>query len=74
MGRDVEQIVRDLVEIGIGLVKDAKKKDVEAKAHLAAEERLLDALVGAGSSSGTRDSFRKKLRAGDLDDKESRSN
>ena len=50
VGRDVEQIVRDLVEIGIGLVKDAKKKDVEAKAHVAAEERLLDALVGAGSS------------------------
>jgi len=70
VGRDVEQIVRDLVEIGIGLVKDAKKRDVEAKAHMAAEERLLDALVGGGSSAGTRESFRKKLRAGDLDDKE----
>ena len=70
VGRDVEQIVRALVEIGIGLVKEAKKKDVEARAHLAAEERLLDALVGEKSSPATRDAFRKRLRAGELDDKE----
>jgi len=70
VGRDVEQIIRDLLEVGIALVKAAKSKDVEAKAHLAAEERILDALVGAGSSSVTRESFRKKLRSGDLDEKE----
>jgi ATP-dependent HslUV protease ATP-binding subunit HslU len=70
VGRDVEQIVRDLVEIGIGLVKDERRKQVEAKANLAAEERVLDALVGATSSAATRDSFRRKLRAGELDDKE----
>ncbi len=70
VGRDVEQIIRDLMEIALGLVKDEKRKDVEARAELAAEERLLDALVGAASSAATRDSFRKKLRAGELDDKE----
>ena len=70
VGRDVEQIIRDLVEIGIALVKDRKRKDIEAKAQLAAEERVVDALVGASASSATRDAFRKKLRAGDLDDKE----
>ncbi len=70
VGRDVEQIIRDLLEVGIALVKAAKSKDVEAKAHLAAEERILDALVGAGSSSATRESFRKKLRSGELDEKE----
>ena len=70
VGRDVEQIVRDLLEVGIGLVRAQKRKDVEAKAHVAAEERVLDALVGASASPSTRDSFRKKLRAGELDDKE----
>jgi ATP-dependent HslUV protease ATP-binding subunit HslU len=70
VGRDVEQIVRDLVEVGIGLVKEERRKQVEAKAHLAAEERVLDALVGATSSAATRDSFRKKLRANELDQKE----
>jgi ATP-dependent HslUV protease ATP-binding subunit HslU len=70
VGRDVEQIVRDLVEVGIGLVKEERRKQVEAKAHLAAEERVLDALVGATSSAATRDSFRKKLRANELDHKE----
>jgi ATP-dependent HslUV protease ATP-binding subunit HslU len=70
VGRDVEQIVRDLVEVGIGLVKDAKRRDVAAKAQLAAEERVLDALVGATASATTRDSFRRKLRNNELDDKE----
>src|ERR1700709_831101 len=62
VGRDVEQIVRDLVEIGISLVKARKRRDIEAKAELAAEERVLDALVGATSSVATRESFRRKLR------------
>ncbi|MDF2617722.1 MAG: heat shock protein HslVU, ATPase subunit HslU [Xanthobacteraceae bacterium] len=70
VGRDVEQIVRDLVEVGIGLVREVRRKGVEAKAHLAAEERVLDALVGTTASAGTRESFRKKLRDGLLDDKE----
>ncbi|MDB5589689.1 MAG: heat shock protein HslVU, ATPase subunit HslU [Enterovirga sp.] len=70
VGRDVEQIVRDLVEVGIGLVRDDKRRSVEAKAHLAAEDRVLDALVGPAASPATRDSFRRKLRANELDDKE----
>jgi ATP-dependent HslUV protease ATP-binding subunit HslU len=69
VGRDVEQIVRDLVETAIPRPANARK-DVSARAHLAAEERVLDALVGANASAATKDSFRKKLRAGDLDDKE----
>lgn len=70
VGRDVEQIVRDLLEVGIALKREEKRKSVAAKAHLAAEERVLDALVGATASPATRDSFRQKLRAGELDDKE----
>ena len=70
VGRDVEQIVRDLLEVGISLVRAQRRKDVEAKAHLAAEERVLDALVGTSASPSTRDAFRKKLRSGELDDKE----
>jgi ATP-dependent HslUV protease ATP-binding subunit HslU len=70
VGRDVEQIVRDLVEIAIALTREKKRKDVKAKAELAAEERVLDALVGPGSGPSTRESFRKKLRAGELNDKE----
>jgi ATP-dependent HslUV protease ATP-binding subunit HslU len=70
VGRDVEQIVRDLVEIGISLVREKKRKDIQAKAQLAAEERVLDALVGANASATTRDSFRRKLRDGELNDKE----
>ena len=70
VGRDVEQIIRDLVEIGISLVKERKRKGVEARAHQAAEERVLDALVGVSASAATRESFRKKLRANELDDKE----
>ncbi len=70
VGRDVEQIVRDLVEVGIALVREKKRAEVKAKAHQNAEERVLDALVGATASPATRDSFRKKLRANELDDKE----
>ena len=70
VGRDVEQIVRDLVEIGIALTRDRKRKDVQVRAEQAAEERVLDALVGPGASPATRESFRKKLRAGELNDKE----
>ncbi|KRE21334.1 ATP-dependent protease [Bosea sp. Root483D1] len=70
VGRDVESIVRDLVEVAIGLVRESRRKDVEAKAHVAAEERVLDALVGATASATTRDAFRRKLRANELDDKE----
>jgi ATP-dependent HslUV protease ATP-binding subunit HslU len=70
VGRDVEQIVRDLIEVAIGLVKSRKRKDIEAKAEMAAEERILDALVGAGSSAATREAFRRKLHAGELKDKE----
>jgi ATP-dependent HslUV protease ATP-binding subunit HslU len=70
VGRDVEQIVRDLVEIGIGLTRERKRKDVEARAQQAAEDRVVDALVGANASATTKEAFRKKLRAGELDDKE----
>jgi ATP-dependent HslUV protease ATP-binding subunit HslU len=70
VGRDVEQIIRDLVEVAIVQVRERKRKDVEARAQKAAEERVLDALVGPASSPATRDSFRKKLRAGELNDKE----
>ncbi len=70
VGRDVEQIVRDLVEIGISLLQDKKRKKVQAKAHINAEERVLDALVGTSAQESTRQSFRKKLRENELDDKE----
>ena len=70
VGRDVDQIIRDLLEIGIGLVRDTKRKEVKARAHLNAEERVLHALVGAGASENTKDAWRKKLRAGELNDKE----
>jgi ATP-dependent HslUV protease ATP-binding subunit HslU len=70
VGRDVEQIVRDLVEIAISMVKQDKRKALQARASLAAEERLLDALVGQHASQATRDSFRKRLRDGELADKE----
>jgi ATP-dependent HslUV protease ATP-binding subunit HslU len=70
VGRDVDQIIRDLLEAGIGLVRDAKRKQVEAKAQLNAEERVIDALVGASASESTRETFRRRLRAAELDDKE----
>src|SRR5246127_2652769 len=70
VGRDVEQIVRDLVEVAITQTREKKRKDVQARAQKAAEDRVLDALVGANSSASTKEAFRKKLRAGELDDKE----
>ncbi|MGH6771347.1 MAG: ATP-dependent protease ATPase subunit HslU [Xanthobacteraceae bacterium] len=70
VGRDVEQIVRDLVEISITMTRERKRKDVHARAQQAAEDRVLDALVGPGASPATRDSFRRKLRAGEMNDKE----
>ncbi len=70
VGRDVEQIVRDLLEIAIAQIRERKRKDVQARAELAAEERVVEALVGANASASTKDAFRKKLRAGELDDKE----
>ena len=70
VGRDVEQIVRDLVEVAIGMVRERRRKEVVAKAEANAEERVLNALVGATAQPSTRESFRAKLRAGQLDDKE----
>lgn len=70
VGRDVDQIVRDLVEAGISLIRAEKRKEVQAKAHVNAEERVLDALVGEDAKADTRDNFRRKLRDGELDDKE----
>ncbi len=70
VGRDVEQIVRDLLEIAIAMEKVKKRKEVHAKAQKLAEERVLDALVGNKASVATRESFRKRLRSGDLDDNE----
>jgi ATP-dependent HslUV protease ATP-binding subunit HslU len=70
VGRDVDSIIRDLVEVALALVKDVKRKEVRTKAEKAAEERVLDALVGPGAGSATRESFRKRLRDGELNDKE----
>ncbi len=70
VGRDVEQILRDLVEISIGMTRVRLRKAVRAQAESAAEERVLDALVGQGAGRDTRAKFRKMLRDGELDDKE----
>ncbi len=70
VGRDVDQIIRDLLEAGISVVKDAKRKEVKARAQLNAEERVVEALVGHGASQATKESFRQKLRSGELDKKE----
>ncbi|MCK9912468.1 HslU--HslV peptidase ATPase subunit, partial [Microbacteriaceae bacterium K1510] len=67
---DVDSIIRDLVEVALSLVKDVKRKEVKARAEKNAEERVLDALVGPGASPATREAFRKKLRTGELNDKE----
>jgi len=70
VGRDVDSIVRDLVEIAIGLVREKKREDVKSAAHAAAEDRVLDALVGEHGSEATREKFRQKLRDGEMDDRE----
>ena len=70
VGRDVEQIVRDLIEIAIAMERERKRKEVKAKAELKAEDKVLDALVGNKASVATKESFRKRLRSGDLDDNE----
>ena len=70
VGRDVEQIIRDLVETAIHMTRELRRKSIVAKAELAAEERVLDALVGENASDSTRQTFRKKLREGELDDRE----
>ena len=68
VGRDVEQIVRDLVDASIAMTRDHMREDVKAKAHHAAEERVIDAIAGSEAREGTRDMFRKKLKDGLLDD------
>ncbi len=70
VGRDVEQIIRDLVEIAIHMTRERLRQDVKAQAELNAEERVLDALVGANASADTRQKFRRLLRQGELDDRE----
>ncbi|MEE2878659.1 MAG: ATP-dependent protease ATPase subunit HslU [Pseudomonadota bacterium] len=70
VGRDVEQIIRDLVESAVSMVKSQRRKTVEEQAREAAEDRLLDSIVGEDAQSSTREVFRRKLRDGDLDDKD----
>src|SRR5205807_965836 len=70
VGRDVEQMIRDLLEAAIGMVKTARRKDVEGQADLNAERRVLDALVGANAAESRRDSSRRTLRGGERRDKE----
>jgi ATP-dependent HslUV protease ATP-binding subunit HslU len=70
VGRDVEQIVRDLIEVSLAMTRERLRKDVESKAELAAEERVLDALTGQGAGPETRAKFRKMLRNNELNDKE----
>ncbi|MGH7024484.1 MAG: ATP-dependent protease ATPase subunit HslU [Caulobacteraceae bacterium] len=70
VGRDVDQIVRDLAEASLSMVREKRRAAVKAKAEAGAEERLLDALVGANAQAATRETFRRKLRAGELDEKE----
>jgi ATP-dependent HslUV protease ATP-binding subunit HslU len=68
VGRDVEQIIRDLVDAAIAMTRDHMREDVKAKAHEAAEERVIEAIAGEGAREGTREMFRKKLKDGLLDD------
>jgi ATP-dependent HslUV protease ATP-binding subunit HslU len=70
VGRDVDSIIRDLVEVGIGLVREAKRREVKALAEKNAEERIIDALVGASARPETRENFRRQLRANQLNDKQ----
>ena len=68
VGRDVEQIIRDLVDSAINMTREQMREDVKANAHKAAEERVISAIAGEDARESTRDMFRKKLKAGDLDD------
>ena len=68
VGRDVEQIVRDLVDASIAMTREHMREEVKAKAHKAAEDRVIDAIAGADARDGTREMFRKKLKTGELDD------
>jgi ATP-dependent HslUV protease ATP-binding subunit HslU len=70
VGRDVDSIIRDLVEVSINMLRDAGRRDVQAKAESAAEDRIVDALVGATASSETKGKFRKMLRLGEMEDKD----
>ncbi len=70
VGRDVDSIIRDLVEVAMQLVRDRRREEVKTRAHEAAENRVIDALVGEHAGATTREAFRKKLRTGELDDKE----
>jgi ATP-dependent HslUV protease ATP-binding subunit HslU len=70
VGRDVEQIVRDLLEAAISLTREKKRRDVKVRAEQAAEDRVVEALVGANASASTKEAFRRKLRSGELNDKE----
>ena len=70
VGKDVESIIRDLVEVGLHMTREKMRKSVEAQAEIYAEERVLDALVGEGAGDATRASFRERLRKGELNDKE----
>jgi ATP-dependent HslUV protease ATP-binding subunit HslU len=70
VGRDVDSVIRDLVEVSINMLRDAGRKDVQAKAESAAEDRIVDALVGATASSETKGKFRKMLRQGEMEDKD----
>jgi ATP-dependent HslUV protease ATP-binding subunit HslU len=70
VGRDVDQMIRDLLEAGIGMIKAARRKDVEAQAEINSEARVIEALVGATASESTRETFRKKLRSGEMNEKE----
>src|ERR1700759_691150 len=70
VGRDVDSIMRDLVEVSITMLRDSSRKDVQAKAELAAEERLVTALVGENAAADTRSKFRQMLRRGELEQKE----
>jgi len=70
VGRDVEQIIRDLIEIAIAMERERRRKEVKAIAEQKAEEKVLDSLVGNKASVATRESFRKRLRSGDLDNNE----
>lgn len=70
VGRDVEQIIRDLIEVALAMIRKNRRESVQAEAHIMAETRILDALVGTNTTAGTRESFRRRLRTGELDDKE----